>query len=114
MKLSPETKDRFRDHFGRPPHHTWSEEKVLEEISKNSKGAEPVPPKKEETPANKEPEKKKELKPVKATLFIPLHISGDEKTAARIVKREDWTENDTKAYKESYKDRLKKAMKQLK
>ena len=105
MKLTSETKAQFRALFGRPPHHKWGEQKVLDEIAKKGDSDE----EKEEPPPNEKKEKK-DLKPVHSSLFIPKF--GD--TPARLVQRDNWNEQDTKDYREAYKDRQKKAMKKLK
>ncbi len=102
MSTLAEAKERYKKETGRAAHHTWDLEKILEKLNgkNDNKGDEKPPP---------EENKKKELKPVKETLFIPKF--GD--VEARIVARKDWTEKDTKDYRESYKDRLKKSMKIL-
>jgi hypothetical protein len=99
IALSPEVLAKFKELHGYVPHRTWDEEKVLDEIAK-----------KEKKPPEPEPPKKKELKPVHTSLFIPKF--GE--TPARLVQRDNWTEQDTKDYREAYKDRQKKAMKKLK
>ena len=106
--ITPETKAKFKKMYGHLPHHAWNEEQVLEKIATRAY---------EDTSENKpeitsvEPEKKKELKPVHSRLFIP---SSGENVKGRTILREDWTDAHTAEYKESYKDRLKKAMKKLK
>lgn len=104
MKITSETKAEFKKLYGHLPHHTWDEKKVLEEIAKKGDSDEDD----KETPV---PEKKKALKPIHSRLFIP---SSGENVKGRTILREDWTDAHTAEYKESYKDRLKKAMKKLK
>ncbi len=109
-EISPEVLARFKElHKGRTPHQTWDEKKVLAEIA-NREELEQMMAEENAKKTKDKPEKKKELRPVHTSLFIPK--SGD--IPARTVAREKWTEQDTKDYREGYKDRLQKAMKKLK
>lgn len=109
--IAPDLLARFKElHKGRTPHQTWDEKRVLMEIA-NKEELEQLMADEKTKKTEDKPEKKKELKPVNSSLFIP---SSGENVKGRTVLREDWTDAHTAEYKESYKDRLKKAMKKLK
>ena len=109
MSELSDAKKKFKELYGRKPHHTWGVEKIEAGIKAKIEEADNDEEKVEDEKPEKEVKQAKALKPIHSSLFVPK-ADGNP---ARTVLRENFNERDLKQYKEAYADRLKKAMKKL-
>ena len=105
-----EAKKKYKEVTKKGAHHSWDEETILAKLAALSDNDEETPPVHIDSPGGEVSPEKKALKPVNESLFIPKVNDAP----ARNVAQKDWTQQDTKDYREAYKDRLQKAMKKLK